>query len=106
MNITLNELSVLRAVADSEYQNGDRSEDIINNGVWASYCNPFKSNPRSYGAVIVSLVKKGLVRHNVDPSMANHAAGCDGSTIALTAEGYSVWKSAKDQSDSFDNASQ
>jgi len=91
ISVTNKELQVLRAVLNSEYQQGDTRDDVVGHHVWSSYCNPFgKSERRAYGGVIASLVKKGLLRSGGSSSDANHAAGCDGYTLALTADGFKL----------------
>jgi len=89
MNLTNNELLALRAIFNSEYQGGDSPECVVNNQVWTSYCNPFNSK-RTFSGVIASLVKKGLVKTGGSSADANHAAGCDGTTLALTLDGYNA----------------
>lgn len=85
--LTDNERIALRAILESEYQNGESREDVVEHAVWTSYCNPFSSK-RTFSGVVASLVKKGLVKTGGSTADANYDAGCDGTTLRLTDAGY------------------
>lgn len=75
MNITVNERSVLLGILHSQYQD---SHNIIGNYVWSWSANVLP-NPRSFGGVVASLVKKGLIKQS--------GWGVE-ACVALTSEGY------------------
>jgi hypothetical protein len=87
--LTKSERRALEAVRDSEYQDGDP----VGHEVWTSYVNPFSSR-RTFSGVVSSLVKKGFLVTGGSTADANREAGCDGTTLALTAEGLAALKEA------------
>jgi hypothetical protein len=83
---TPNELVVLMAILNSEYQDGSAREDVVGHDIWSSYvADDAGISRRAYSGVVSSLVKKGLVTIGD----AGHAVGSDVSkTIALTGDGF------------------
>lgn len=60
MKITPNELEVLNGIYDSDYRDGN---DPVGYPVWSWSANPWEGGPkaRSFGGVVTSLVRKGLI---------------------------------------------
>jgi hypothetical protein len=80
MKVTANELLVLEAILNSEYQNSDQPDELAGNPVWTSHVNPFKSKP-TFSGVVSSLCKKGLIGSQKD---------IEGDIIWLTQEGVNL----------------
>lgn len=79
--ITPKERAFLQSIVDSEYQDGDPTD----NHIWLDYVTGSKSK----GGVLASLMKKGLVNvHLVAKAVSdNRFNGISDSTIAITEAG-------------------
>lgn len=71
MNVTENELDLLRAIRDSEYHDG---RDPVDDDVWVD-CLHGWSDTRKFPGTMASLIKKGLAR-------------TDGECCSLTQAGF------------------
>src|SRR5688572_3868614 len=76
--LTKNERTALEAIRRSEYQSGNRRDDVVGHSVWTQYCNPFE-NKRTQSGVYASLSKKGFIRISDYDGMG---------TVAITEEGW------------------
>lgn len=83
--MTKNEMKALKAIVESEYQNGGNPVD---HDVWTEYCNPFGSK-RTFSGVMSSLSKKGYV-YISDMDMGT-GLGKMG-TVAITQAGFNAYK--------------
>jgi hypothetical protein len=83
MKVTAKEIEVLKAIANSEYQDG---ENPVDHDVWLDYIVDSKSR----GGVLTSLMAKGLVRAFITKEYIdshNKAIGTL-STVAITQAGF------------------
>jgi hypothetical protein len=76
--ITPNEFKALQGVYDSDYRDGNSPVD---HPVWSWSANPFASK-KTFGGVVASLVKKGLV----DQGGVGEEA-----VVSMTQAGYDAW---------------
>ena len=92
VSVTANERAVLLAIANSEYQDAAKPEDLIDHDVWSEYIGDDSGvkaiglHGKALSAVFSSLQKKGLVRTgNMGPTgrLAGH-------TVSLTVAGVAL----------------
>ena len=69
--LTTNEHKALQGIIDSDYRDGSNPIDCW---VWSWSCNPFDS-ARTFGGVVASLVKKGMVRQCGEGSLEPRDVG-------------------------------
>lgn len=87
MNVTNNELLVLQAILNSEYQNGStEAKHVVLQQVWTDYINPF-DKLNTLPGVVASLSKKGLVGVYKGTTKVT---GNDPSRIWLTQAGFDI----------------
>lgn len=82
MNVTDLELTGLRGIAASDFQDTSDLDLMVDRQVWTWDANPFE-NARTFSGVMSSLVKKGFAGSQED--------GRD-STVWLTATGVAILK--------------
>jgi hypothetical protein len=85
--LTVNEIAVLKAIADSEYGKGEASTaSIWTFSVWDNIDRKVVPTRKSLGGIVASLNEKGLV--------SSYEAGKD-STVRLTDAGVVVYKTVQ-----------